>query len=157
MATSLRPFVDMKSRSDRPLLSIGEVAAQFGLAPHVLRHWESVGLLTPARAVAGRRRYALDQLYRIAIILQAKEVGFGLDDIRDIMTAPSPAMRTQVLHRHRAELARRVAQAHQCLPTGPQWRPHPSRLVVRRYGMHGRSNVRLAQASSLVPDDSATS
>ena len=96
-------------------MSIGEVAARFGLATHVLRHWESVGLLAPPRAVAGRRRYGTEHLYRIAIILQAKEVGFSLDDIRDMMTAPTPALRTQVLHRHRTELARRIEQAQASL------------------------------------------
>ncbi len=105
----------MKSSAEQPLLSIGEVAAQFGLATHVLRHWESVGLLTPTRAVAGRRRYSRDHLYRIAIILQAKEVGLSLDDIRDIMTAPTPTLRTQVLYRHRSELARRIARAQASL------------------------------------------
>ncbi|WP_204009637.1 helix-turn-helix domain-containing protein [Virgisporangium aurantiacum] len=105
----------MKSSDEQPLLSIGEAAARFGLAPHVLRHWESVGLLAPARAVAGRRRYGRDQLYRIAIILRAKEVGFGLDDIRAIMTAPNPATRTDLLRGHRADLARRIARAQTSL------------------------------------------
>ncbi|WXK67305.1 MerR family DNA-binding transcriptional regulator [Nonomuraea sp. N2-4H] len=30
-----------------PMMAIGEVAARFGLAPHVLRHWEAMGLLSP--------------------------------------------------------------------------------------------------------------
>ena len=96
-------------------MSIGEVAARFGLATHVLRHWESVGLLAPPRAAAGRRRYSTDHLYRIAIIVQAKEVGFSLDDIRDMMTVLTPARRTQVLRRHRTELARRIEQAQASL------------------------------------------
>ncbi|WP_330468582.1 MerR family transcriptional regulator [Micromonospora zamorensis] len=39
-------------------MTIGDIAGRFGLATHVLRPWRSVGLLTPARVVAGRRRYA---------------------------------------------------------------------------------------------------
>jgi len=96
-------------------MTIGEVAGTFGLATHVLRHWESVGLLTPPRAVAGRRRYGPDHLYRIAVILRAKEAGFGLDDIRDMLTAASPARRTEILRRHRAELAERIARAQASL------------------------------------------
>ncbi|WP_228829630.1 MerR family transcriptional regulator [Nocardia beijingensis] len=34
-------------------ISIGELAARFGLATHVLRHWEDVGLLAPRRDGAG--------------------------------------------------------------------------------------------------------
>ena len=44
----VRLNVDMKSTN--AALTIGEVAGRFGLPAHVLRHWESVGLLAPVRA-----------------------------------------------------------------------------------------------------------
>ncbi|WP_340688600.1 MerR family DNA-binding transcriptional regulator [Amycolatopsis coloradensis] len=50
MPQIVRLNVDMKSST----LSVGEVAERFGLATHVLRHWESVGLLKPARAAGSR-------------------------------------------------------------------------------------------------------
>lgn len=87
------------------------MAQRFGLATHVLRHWESVGLLDPDRAVGARRRYGTDDLYRVAMILRAKEAGLGLDDIRDMLTAHSPAARQEILRKHRDELARRIAEA----------------------------------------------
>jgi DNA-binding transcriptional MerR regulator len=43
-------------------MSIGALAARFGLATHVLRHWESMGLLHPVRDAGGRRRYGADDL-----------------------------------------------------------------------------------------------
>jgi DNA-binding transcriptional MerR regulator len=115
MAVILRLNVGMKSSKDQAVLSIGEVAERFGLATHVLRHWESVGLLAPARVHGARRRYGLDDLYRVAVILRAKEAGFGLDDIRDMMTAQDPTTRRAILGRHREELARRIAQAQASL------------------------------------------
>jgi MerR family transcriptional regulator, copper efflux regulator len=75
----MRLNADMKSSRDDAEMTIGEIAQRFGLPTHVLRHWESVGLLAPTRAVAGRRRYDRDHLYRVAVILRAKEAGFGLD------------------------------------------------------------------------------
>lgn len=105
----------MKSSSDQQLMSIGEIAQRFGLATHVLRHWESVGLLSPFRAVADRRRYGHDHLYRVAVILRAKEAGFGLDDIRAMISVGDPAARRVILQRHRADLARRIAQAQASL------------------------------------------
>jgi len=96
-------------------MTIGKVAGRFGLATHVLRHWESVGLLSPSRVVAGRRRYGPDHLYRIAVILRAKEAGFGLDDIREMIAAQGIAERTDILRRHRAELAHRIAQSQASL------------------------------------------
>ncbi len=92
------------------MLSIGDVAQRFGLATHVLRHWESMDLLAPARAEGARRRYSLADLHRVAAILQAKEAGFGLEDIRDMMSARDPVARQEVLRRRRAELARRIAE-----------------------------------------------
>ncbi|GHF08827.1 MerR family transcriptional regulator [Amycolatopsis deserti] len=95
-------------------MSIGEIAAQFGLATHVLRHWESMGLLAPSR-LGGRRRYGADDLYRIAVILRAKEAGLGLDEIREMITTSDPAERRSVLLRRRDELAERIARAQASL------------------------------------------
>ncbi|MFG1694104.1 MerR family transcriptional regulator [Nonomuraea sp. NPDC049309] len=97
------------------MMTIGEAAARFGLAPHVLRHWEAMGLLSPARAGGDRRRYGRDDLYRIALILRAKEAGIGLADIRRILTTTEPAARREILHRHREDLLRRIAAARASL------------------------------------------
>ncbi|KAB2344714.1 MerR family transcriptional regulator [Actinomadura rudentiformis] len=105
----------MKSSVDVVSMSIGEVAAHFGLATHVLRHWESMGLLAPARITGDRRRYGTGDLYRIAIILRAKEGGLGLEDIRAMLMARDPAERRAVLRKQRAELVRRITEAQASL------------------------------------------
>ena len=106
MAVSVRLNVGMKS--------IGEVAAQFGLPAHVLRHWEAEGLLTPARA-GDRRRYTDADLHRVAAILISKEAGFGLADIAAILAARSATARDEVLARHREKLRARIASAQAAL------------------------------------------
>jgi MerR family transcriptional regulator, copper efflux regulator len=108
MGTSLDLHVDMKS-SGTGAMSIGEAARHFGLATHVLRHWESMGLLAPARSDGERRRYEPTDLYRIAIILRAKEAGMELAEIRDMMAAPGSEQRRAILRRRRADLAQRIA------------------------------------------------
>lgn len=108
----LRLNADMKSTA---VLTIGEVAERFGLTTHVLRHWESVGLLAPARAEGARRRYGPDDLVRVAAILRAKEGGLGLEDIRQVLTARNPLARREVLRRRHAELVRRIAEAQAAL------------------------------------------
>ncbi len=70
--------VRMKSRGE---LTIGELAERFGLATHVLRHWESMGLIEPARRAGGQRRYGRDALVRVALILRGKEAGLGLREL----------------------------------------------------------------------------
>lgn len=90
-----------------PELGIGDLAAHFGLATHVLRHWESMGLLAPRR-VSGRRRYCRDDLYRVAIVLRAKRAGLSLDAIREMLATAEPGARQRIMRRHRAELRRRI-------------------------------------------------
>lgn len=89
-------------------LTIGDLARRFGLATHVLRHWESMGLLAPARAAGGQRRYGEDDLYRIALILMGKEAGVSLRDVREFLVSGGDKA---LLHRHLADLERRIREA----------------------------------------------
>jgi DNA-binding transcriptional MerR regulator len=111
MDSNLPFHVDMKSSVEEAELTIGELADRFGLATHVLRHWEAVGLLTPARRVSGRRRYDRDALARVAFIQVCKELGFGLEQVRAMLDTTDPAARKEVLARHDAELERRIKSA----------------------------------------------
>jgi MerR family transcriptional regulator, copper efflux regulator len=108
----MRLNVDMKSNAT---MSIGDVAERFGLATHVLRHWETMGLLSPVRAGGERRRYGHGDLFRVAVILRAKEAGFSLEEIREMLATSDARDRRAVLLRRRAELARRIAEAQASL------------------------------------------
>ncbi|MEU8211959.1 MerR family transcriptional regulator [Micromonospora sp. NPDC049044] len=103
--------VDMKSNP----MTIGEVADHFGLPAHVLRHWESVGLLCPARVTGGRRRYTRDDLFRVASILRAKQAGLSLPDIRAFLVAADPAARKDVLRRNHDVLQARMTALRSAL------------------------------------------
>ncbi|MGW5427362.1 MerR family transcriptional regulator [Streptomyces sp. NPDC004059] len=105
----------MRSTSGSPPLSIGALAERFRLAPHVLRHWEATGLLTPARDPAGRRRYGPADVTRVAVILLAKEAGLSLDVIRSLTATADPAARRAVVEGEAAQLRRRIAAAQASL------------------------------------------
>lgn len=92
-------------------MSIGQLAVKFGLATHVLRHWETVGLLTPATRVNGRRRYRQEHVDRVAMIMRGKEAGLSLSDIRSMLDAPDVTSRRVVLTRHLESLEDRIVQA----------------------------------------------
>ncbi|WP_254206706.1 MerR family transcriptional regulator [Nocardia alni] len=94
--------------------SIGEMASRFGLPTHVLRYWETQGLLTPARD-GDRRRYTDTDLYRVAAILISKDAGLGLADIRTMFTARSASARHAMMARHREKLLARIARAQAAL------------------------------------------
>jgi len=96
----------VKSSTESPW-SVGDVAARFELPTNVLRHWETVGLLTPARDAAGRRRYGQDDVVRIAVIQRSKAAGMTLDQIA-VLLDDGAAGRHEVLQRHLDDLDRRM-------------------------------------------------
>jgi DNA-binding transcriptional MerR regulator len=98
----------MKSSASETPWSIGEIASRFALETHVLRHWEDVGLLTPARDSAGRRRYGRDELVRVAVIVRSKASGMSLDQIAVLLDADA-ADRHRILQGHLDDLERRMA------------------------------------------------
>jgi MerR family transcriptional regulator, redox-sensitive transcriptional activator SoxR len=67
-----------------PQLTISEVARQVGLQASAIRYYEQIGLLPPAQRMSGQRRYDTAALYRLAIIQRARQLGFTLDEIRQL-------------------------------------------------------------------------
>jgi MerR family transcriptional regulator, copper efflux regulator len=108
MDVTVQVNVHMKSNGGS---TIGELVQRFGLAAHVLRHWESMGLLEPARDGIGQRRYGEADAARIAMILMGKEAGLSLGDLRILFTTDNPMDHPAVLRRHIAALDERIAQA----------------------------------------------
>jgi MerR family transcriptional regulator, copper efflux regulator len=105
----------MKSSDDTAGMAIGDLAARFGLATHVLRHWESMDLLRPVRDGAGRRRYGADDVTRVATILLCKEAGLGLDTIRTLAATVDRESRHRILRREAGDLRARIAAAQTSL------------------------------------------
>ena len=70
---------------------ISEVGRKVGLRTSAIRYYEQIGILEPARRVSGQRRYDETVLYRLAVIRRAQEVGFTLDEIRQLFFGFSQA------------------------------------------------------------------
>jgi DNA-binding transcriptional MerR regulator len=68
-------------------LTVGAVARMTGVTVRTLHHYDTVGLLRASgRSEAGYRRYDDADLEQLQRILFYRELGFGLDDIRKIMS-----------------------------------------------------------------------
>src|SRR5579864_6827931 len=65
-------------------MTISEVARQVGVQASAIRYYEQIRLLPGAARVSGQRRYDVTALYRLAIIQHARQLGFTLDEIRQL-------------------------------------------------------------------------
>ena len=75
----------MRSMDDAEL-EIGEVARRAGLRPSAVRYYEERGLIEPARRGSGGRRvYGAEAVERLTLIAFAKNIGFSLDEIRNLL------------------------------------------------------------------------
>lgn len=68
------------------LLNIGEVAKRTGITVEAVRFYEKQGLIrAPQRSPGGYRQYTPETVKRVRFIQRAKEVGFTLKDIAELL------------------------------------------------------------------------
>lgn len=91
------------------LLDIGEVAAQSGLKPSALRHYEEAGLIASVARHGLRRQFAPDVLLQLRLIAMGKAAGFSLEEIAG-MFGPSgaPSLPRDVLHARAEAIDRQI-------------------------------------------------
>ena len=66
---------------------IGVAAIRSGVKVPTIRYYEDIGLLAaPARTHSNRRHYGVDDLRRLVFIRRARQLGFGIDAIRALLT-----------------------------------------------------------------------
>ena len=69
------------------MLSIGKLGAQAGVKVPTVRYYEQIGLLPKAERSAGNQRlYSRKALERLAFIRHARDLGFTLEAIRDLLS-----------------------------------------------------------------------
>lgn len=90
------------------MLDIGEVVEATGLAPSALRFYERRGLLSSSARNGLRRMYDADVLDRVALIVAARDAGFTVREIAELLGASDePTVRT-ALAAKAAELDARI-------------------------------------------------
>jgi Cu(I)-responsive transcriptional regulator len=97
-------------------LNIGEAARASGVTAKMVRHYESIGLLPPARRTeAGYRQYGMDDVRILQFIHRGRALGFSLDQIagllalwRDKQRASADVRRLAL--EHIDELDRKIAE-----------------------------------------------
>jgi len=96
-------------------MPIGKLADHTQVKVPTIRYYEQIGLLPPApRTESGQRRYSRAEVERLNFIRHARELGFEIDDIRELlaMTAEPQASCHQadsIARNHLSEIDRRIA------------------------------------------------
>ncbi len=87
-------------------LTIGRLAAATGVNLETIRYYERIDLMPkPDRTAGGRRAYEEAHIRRLAFIRRARELGFGIEDIRALQALHEPAAGS-------CKQVRDIAQAH---------------------------------------------
>jgi DNA-binding transcriptional MerR regulator len=102
------------------MLSIGEFARLGQVSPRTLRHYGDLGVLVPAHVepATGYRYYELHQLSDLRRVLALRDLGVGLEQIRDLTgedgTLPLEQLRG-MLRLREAEISASIAEDEQRL------------------------------------------
>jgi Cu(I)-responsive transcriptional regulator len=67
-------------------MQIGQLAHATGVSAKMIRHYESIGLVPPAdRRDSNYRDYGHDDVHRLGFIRRARDLGFSIEEIRDLL------------------------------------------------------------------------
>jgi DNA-binding transcriptional MerR regulator len=93
------------------MFTIGEFARLGDISIRMLRHYDEIGLLTPASAdpVTGYRSYVIAQLRDLNRIVVLRELGFSLAETGQLLSGITAGELRGMLLLRQAELERQLA------------------------------------------------
>lgn len=97
-------------------ISIGELSRRTGVKVPTIRYYESIALMPlPLRSDGQQRRYGGAEVSRLIFIRHARELGFEVDAIRELLAMSARpeqpcAEADRIARRHMTEVDRRISQ-----------------------------------------------
>jgi DNA-binding transcriptional MerR regulator len=97
-------------------ISIGELSRRTSVKVPTIRYYEQAGLLpAPARTEGQQRRYERGDVMRLNFIRHARELGFELSAVRELLALSEQPERPcaevdSIARRHVEDIDRRIAQ-----------------------------------------------
>ena len=76
-------------------MQIGEVAQRTGVSAKMIRHYEAIGLIpAPDRRDSNYRDYGHHDVHRLGFVRRARDLGFSIPEIRDLLRLWADRRRT---------------------------------------------------------------
>ncbi len=123
------------------LITIGDLAKRTGVKVPTIRFYEDIGLLQkPVRTEGGQRRYGEEEVARLSFIRHARQLGFDVEDVRELLALSAEPERPcteadEIVYRHLNEVENKIAQLSAL-------REELKRMVCgKRHGRIGECNV----------------
>ena len=97
-------------------MNIGAAAKHSGVSAKMIRHYEGIGLISKAaRTYSGYRTYAASDVHTLRFIRQARNLGFSIKQIEQLLglwrNQRRPSSKVKALaQEHMAELDARIAE-----------------------------------------------
>jgi DNA-binding transcriptional MerR regulator len=97
-------------------IPIGELSRRTGVKVPTIRYYEQVDLLpTPSRTHGHQRRYGTAEITRLNFIRQARDLGFDIGTIRELLALSSQPDQScaeidQLARHHMRDVERRISQ-----------------------------------------------
>ncbi|RYF35221.1 MAG: Cu(I)-responsive transcriptional regulator [Comamonadaceae bacterium] len=96
-------------------MAIGQAAQASGVSARMVRHYEGLGLLRAvARTESGYRQYSEADVHSLRFIKRARELGFSMDEIGELVglwhnRRRASASVKRIAQKHLGELEQRIA------------------------------------------------
>ncbi len=98
------------------MISIGELSKRTGVKIPTIRYYEQMGLLdVPERSEGNQRRYSRDGLRRLSFIRHSRDLGFSIEDIKELLELSQHPERPcrdahGIASRHLSDIRERIAK-----------------------------------------------
>ena len=108
---------------ERGLMDIGRASRESGVSVKMIRHYEAIGLLPKvARTFANYRVYGPSDVHVLRFIRRARDLGFSMDDIKELLglwqnRSRSSASVKKIAGKHIDELKAKIEELRSMVDT----------------------------------------